>query len=423
MTTIQEQKVPKLRFPEFSSEWITRPLSEVASIYDGTHQTPRYAKEGIKFVSVEDISDIYGSEKYISEDDFMRGFKIKPRKDDILMTRITAGIIGATAIVTRDDPLAYYVSLALIRKKKGVNTFFLSQRIQSQEFRNELHKKIIHVAFPKKINLGDIGKCKASFPAEKEQQKIASFLSSVDSKILQLGKKKSLLEQYKKGMMQKLFNHEIRFRDEQGNDYPDWEEKKLSGLFTWVKTNSLSRDKLTYGEGKIQNIHYGDIHTKFRANFRQTYEEVPFIQGAKLQDFKEDDFCKLGDVVIADASEDYADIGKAVEIVELGEYPLVAGLHTYIARPLAGVLAMGFSGYLLRSPRMRKQIMRIAQGISVLGVSKRHLEGLELMLPVVEEQRKIGNFLSAIDHKIELVGTELEQAQAFKKGLLQQMFV
>ncbi|MCP4121510.1 MAG: restriction endonuclease subunit S, partial [Bacteroidetes bacterium] len=129
------------------------------------------------------------------------------------------------------------------------------------------------------------------------------------------------------------------------------------------------------------------------------------------------------DVVIADASEDYADIGKAIEIVELSDIPLIAGLHTYIARPVIGVLSVGFSGYLLRGANLRKQIMRIAQGISVLGISKGNLEKLMLKTPYPDEQQKIANFLSAIDKKIELASTEIEHAKAFKKGLLQQMFI
>ena len=167
------KKIPKLRFKKFVNEWQEKKLENICNIYDGTHQTPKYVEKGVKFVSVEDIKNINQTQKYISKEDFINNFKIKPQINDILMTRITAGIIGDTTIVKSNEPLGFYVSLALIRKKENIDVKFLNHYINSSIFKNELHKKIIHVAFPKKINLGDIGKCKISIPTLKEQEKIA----------------------------------------------------------------------------------------------------------------------------------------------------------------------------------------------------------------------------------------------------------
>ncbi|MCL6284271.1 type I restriction-modification system subunit M [Ruegeria sp. 2012CJ41-6] len=217
-----------------------------------------------------------------------------------------------------------------------------------------------------------------------------------------------LLEAYKKACMQGIFSQEIRFKTGAGAPYPDWKPVLFGSLFTWVRTNSLPREKLSADpEGEVQNIHYGDIHTKFRANFKQGDEEVPFIIGSSTEDFRPEDFCLKGDVVIADASEDHADIGKAIEIIEPDETPLVAGLHTYIARPNTTELVVGFPGYLLRSAEARRQIMRVAQGISVLGISKGNLEKISLLLPHVDEQKRIAEFLSCIDTKIDLVSKNL----------------
>ena len=224
--------------------------------------------------------------------------------------------------------------------------------------------------------------------------------------------------------MQKLFSQQIRFARDDGTAFPDWEKKRLGDIFTWVKTNSLSREFLTEYGGGVQNIHYGDIHTKFRALFRQSTETAPFVRAdSALKAFSDEEYCRVGDVVIADASEDYADIGKAIEIVEVHERSLVAGLHTHIARPRIGSLVVGFSGYLLRSEPMRKQIVRIAQGISVLGISKGNLEKLTFWLPHPDEQKKIAGTLAATDAKIQVVTDQITKLQTFKKGLLQQMFV
>src|SRR5690606_13650841 len=119
----------------------------------------------------------------------------------------TAGIIGATAIVESNSPLAYYVSLALIRIKGDVSLEYLNHFISTDQFKRELHKRIIHVAFPKKINLGEIGDCVTSQPYEKlEQQKISDFLTAVDKRIALLEQKKEKLEEYKKGVMQQIFS-------------------------------------------------------------------------------------------------------------------------------------------------------------------------------------------------------------------------
>lgn len=197
--------VPEIRFKGFSEDWEQRNLSEIADYYDGTHQTPTYTETGVKFVSVENIKNIKLTEKYISEEDFNNQFKIKPQINDIFMTRITAGIIGDTALVTDNDNLAYYVSLALIRPK-NINPIFLEKYIGGTQFKNELFKRIIHSAFPKKINLGDIGTCVVEFPINvNEQKKIGQFLRTIDNLITLRQRKLEKLKNIKKACLEKMF--------------------------------------------------------------------------------------------------------------------------------------------------------------------------------------------------------------------------
>jgi len=102
----EKRKIPTLRFAKFDGEFSINNLSDIALIYDGTHQTPKYVDSGIPFVSVENISNLSATSKYITAEAFAKGFKNRPQKGDILMTRITAGVIGATAVVENDTPLA-----------------------------------------------------------------------------------------------------------------------------------------------------------------------------------------------------------------------------------------------------------------------------------------------------------------------------
>ena len=222
--------------------------------------------------------------------------------------------------------------------------------------------------------------------------------------------------------MQQLFSQKLRFKADDGSDFEDWKESKFSECFTFHMTNSLSRAKLSE-QGDVMNIHYGDIHTKFSTLFDTTKEEVSFIKNkTDTLKIKSDQFLQIGDLVIADASEDYNDIGKTLEIINLDGKKAVAGLHTYIARP-DQIHATGFCGYMMQSAKVRKQIKVLATGISVLGISKTNLNKLDLAIPSLPEQTKIANFLTAIDQKIDNVAEQIDQAKTWKKGLLQQMFV
>ena len=166
-------------------EWEEKTLGEVAEIFDGVHQTPKYTEEGIKFVSVENIENLIGSKKYISKDAFEKNYKNNiPKKNDIFMTRI--GDVGRVALIETDEQLAFYVSLALVRTKNcsNVSPKYLLYAMESKLFQSELWKRTLHAAFPKKINMGEIGNCKIMIPKSlEEQQKIGNFLAEIDKEI------------------------------------------------------------------------------------------------------------------------------------------------------------------------------------------------------------------------------------------------
>jgi type I restriction enzyme S subunit len=387
-----------------------------------------YAEIGAKFIRMTNIPRngiqlMLSNLKYVAlPATGSEGARTSLQGGDILVS-ITAEL-GKIGIVPDDLGEAYINQhTALVRpSKKKVVPELLAQLLATKESNKRLNR-LNDSGAKAGLNLGTVRGFKIYLPTLPEQKKIAAFLGVVDAKIVALRVRQAGLERYKRGLMQALFSQTLRFTKPDGTLFPDWEEKRLGEVFDWVRTNSLSRENLNYEGGETQNIHYGDIHTKFSATFRQSQERVPFVSaGAVPKGFTDEEFCLLGDVVIADASEDYADIGKVIEILELSETPLVAGLHTYIARPKGG-LALGFSGYLLRSATLRMQIMKIAQGVSVLGISKTNLEKLVFELPHPEEQQKIADALSAMDAKIAAVSGQVTQMEAFKKGLLQQMFV
>ena len=154
-------------------------LNTVADIYDGTHQTPDYKTDGVPFISVENINNIYGSKKFISKEAFAK-YKIKPQIDDVFMTRI--GSIGKCAVFDHDADIAYYVSLALIRPKKNlVRGRYLKYVIESGLGARELHKRTLVNAVPIKVNKDDIGKIEIPLPSLAKQDEIIRIMDKFDT--------------------------------------------------------------------------------------------------------------------------------------------------------------------------------------------------------------------------------------------------
>ncbi|HCG0304588.1 restriction endonuclease subunit S [Pseudomonas aeruginosa] len=203
-----------------------------------------------------------------------------------------------------------------------------------------------------------------------------------------------------------------------------WASSPMSEVYSFKGNNSLSRDKLNYTGGSFRNIHYGDIHTKFSLHFRVDAEPVPYINdGESHSAIRPENYCMAGDMVFADASEDMADIGKAIEIIDAGDIPLVSGLHTILAKPNGASFVLGFGAYLFSSESVRRQIQREAQGAKVLGLSSSRLGNVQLHYPSeADEQQKIAGCLSSLDDLIAAQSKKINALEIHKKGLMQQLF-
>ena len=202
-----------------------------------------------------------------------------------------------------------------------------------------------------------------------------------------------------------------------------WAPEPMGEVYSFKGNNSLSRDKLNYDAGSVKNIHYGDIHTKFSTHFVITRELVPFINEAEECVIRDENLCTEGDMIFADASEDMADIGKAIEITHLNGERVVSGLHTILARRMGERIALGFGGHLFKSGWVRTQIQKEAQGAKVLGISPKRLRNVQLPLPNDSaEQQKIADCLSAVDELIAAQARKVDALKTHKKGLMQQLF-
>ncbi len=202
---------------------------------------------------------------------------------------------------------------------------------------------------------------------------------------------------------------ELRFPGFEG----EWEEKKLGDLGLFQKSYSFSRAK--EGNGKTKHIHYGDIHSKFKTVLDSDGNIPNIIEKAVFE------LIQKGDIVFADASEDYSDLGKAV-MIDFKPNSLISGIHTHLFRPLNNAIS-NFLIFYTKTLSYKKFIRQQGTGISVLGISKKSLLNLNVLIPRSElEQQKVGKFFSKLDRQIELEEQKIELLQQQKKGYIQKIF-
>ena len=200
----------------------------------------------------------------------------------------------------------------------------------------------------------------------------------------------------------------LRFR---GFD-SEWDTIDLKNIFNYFSTNSLSREQLS-DNGNIKNIHYGDIHRKFPTIVNVEKDVNTYIKDTSYLNKYE--LCKNGDLIFADASEDYDGIGKVIEVTNI-DCDTVSGLHTIMARDIKDIFAPKYKGYYFNSPVIHNQLRVMANGFKVYGISKDNIGKLSAKIPSKEEQIKIAKTLNLLDKKIELQSKKIEDLKLFKKG-------
>lgn len=406
---MKNDNMPAIRFAGFNGDWSECKLGDISKIYDGTHQTPKYTNTGVKFVSVEDIDDIEASNKYISTEDYETQFRNKPEVGDIFMTRITAGVIGATSLVESDNSIAYYVSLALIKPGEKVSSLFLNSYISTKKFKKELNKRIIHTAFPKKINLSDIGECSVSRPKLVEQSMIGNFLKQLDDTIALHQQELTILKQTKQGFLQKMFPKEgesvpeLRFSGFTG----DWEQRKmgdLSQIRRGASPRPIEDPKWFDDESDVGWLRIADVTNQ---NGLIHYVE----QHISLEGQKKTLVLNEPHLILSIA----ATVGKPVI-----NY-IKTGVHDGFIVFINPKFNIGFMFQWLEMFRPKWQ--KYGQPGSQVNINSDLVREQDVFLPAVEEQEKISKFFKRFDEVTTLHQRELEILKETKKAFLQKMFV
>ena len=239
------KNIPRLRFPEFDNQKIyTSRLGDVAEVRDGTHDSPKYVEEGYPLITSKNLNQngtlSFDNVNFISEHDFVKiNKRSKVDVGDILFGMI--GTIGNPVRIKTDD--FAIKNVALIKEELELQNNFLLYYLNSRNIQKQFYRENAG-GTQKFIALNLIRKLSINHPSLLEQQKIADFLTAVDRRIELLEKKKTLLETYKKGVMKKIFNQEIRFKDDNGSEFPDWEEKRLGEVCKIQKGKQLNKSEL-----------------------------------------------------------------------------------------------------------------------------------------------------------------------------------
>lgn len=398
----KQKNLPKLRFPEFQDTWIDEQLDSITTkIGDGIHGTPKYNEDGeYFFINGNNIVDgrIYITEntKRIDYEEF------RIHRRDLNERTILLSINGTIG------NLAYYNGEAVILGKSAAyinidNSYdlifsyysLMTNKVQSY-FDSELTGTTI-----KNLSLKTIRSTKLFIPTLPEQQKIASFFTAIDQKISQLKLKKTLLEQYKKGVMQKLFSQEIRFKDDSGQEFPKWEKMTGDALFETVSNKNHNSDlpilAITQEHGAIPR----DMIDYYITVSEQSVESYKVVE--------------KGDFIISLRSFQGG--------IEYSEYTGICS-PAYIVLRATQRIDHRYFKYYFKTDKYITDLNRKLEGIrDGKMISYKYFSEIEINVPSLPEQTKISNFLSAIDDKISHTQNQIEKAEVWKKGLMQQMFV
>lgn len=281
---------------------------------------------------------------------------------------------------------------SILRPRPVLSLSYLRYLVHSIYLQQTFFHSSVGVHVEKMIfRLEDWFKWPIHLPPVAEQEKLGRGLMDADAKIILLTDKTAALEDYKRGLMQRLFSRELRFARDDGSAFPDWEERKLGNVANIKKGEQINRDSLS-DEGSFPVINGGTGPSGYHTEFNSLGDTITISEG-----------------------------GNSCGHVSWRNSPFWCGGHCYIVEPLGDSLSKSYLFQALKYVEVH--IMRLRVGSGLPNIQKGDLLRVELPIPHPDEQRKIAAALSALDAKIDALSQKISEMEAFKKGLLQKLFV
>jgi type I restriction enzyme, S subunit len=393
-----------------NSKWVEKELGEVVSFFNGKAHENVISTDG-KYIVI--------NSKFVSTNGVIAKYTdtcLSPlKKGDVamVMSDVPNGKTIAKCFLVDED---YKYSL---NQRIGG---FKSDDIISPFLYYLLNRNAYFLAFDDGVNQtnlrkDDILECPLYYPPLVEQKRIVSVLETWDASIEKLTQKVSAKRQIKKALMQDLLTGKKRIAG-----FSDaWVTIHVGEIFTFLRSYAVSREYLennTSNTEGVGNIHYGDIHSTYgSSSIDLRHISVPQIKDANFK-FDKNDLLISGDLIMADVSEDYEGIGATVSIHELNSKEILGGLHTFILRDKSKKTAEKYRRYIFQNEEVRNKLRKIANGVSVYGISKSNLSKIQLDLPSLQEQVLIADILITADKEITELQKKLSILKEQKKYLL-----
>ncbi|MDW4090033.1 restriction endonuclease subunit S [Staphylococcus saprophyticus] len=398
--TNDTKNVPELRFPGFSGEWEIKELGDRVKFYSGLTYTPNdVSKNGTLVLRSSNIFNnhiINADNVYVNSDKATSTY-VEYGDVVVVVRNGSRNLIGKHAVVKKEETNAVIGAFMTgIRYEFGS---FINALLSTQNFQKEIHKNL--GATINQITTGIFKKMPFSFPKKQEEQKIGEFFSKLDRQIELEEQKLEKLEEQKRGYMQKIFSQELRFKDENGQEYPAWINKKLGDI------GKVSMNKRIY---KNETSINGEIPFYKIGTFGK--EAETFISREKFEEYKNKyPYPEKGDILISASGS----IGRTIEY---------DGEEAYYQD--SNIVWLDHNDEVLNI--FLKYIYSVIKWSGIEGTTIKRLYNKDILntkidLPVIKEQEKIGNFFGKIDDSIEKQSSKIGVLKQRKKGFLQKMFV
>lgn len=404
--------IPKLRFKDNNGndypQWEKVNLSDICSFLQGLTYTPNdVSNTGILVLRSSNIQN----DKISYLDNVFVNINIPDnlfvKENDILMCvrNGSKSLVGKNALITPKDLGNTWGAFMMIVRNKLSNKYvyyYLNTNIFNKHIFKDLGTATINQITKKMLQ-----SFKIYLPQITEQEKISNFLTTVDKKITNLENTITSLENQKKGLLQQIFSQKLRFKDENGNNYPNWEKKKLGDIGSFSRGGNLSKSDLS--KKGTSCILYGELYTYYNEFATEIKSKTLNTTNLVLS--------KKYDVLLPLSGETAEDISTCTCIffddIALGSDLLIFRSSFFDGRFMS----------LLLKYKYKYKIAQIAQGKSIVHISEKNIKNINIKIPCIEEQQKIADFILIFTKKLENQKAQLEHWQQIKKGLLQQMFV